>query len=238
MRLAWRNPEVTMRHHSPWATPMSSPGDRVERRGDQPAVDDHLVARLEPGTDAGDEDGQVDRHQHLGDDRAQQLGRANDPLGAPMGALGTVEADRGLVHAIGADGPVAALADHAGPAVRVPVAGLHRRFHGGRLPVPGAGSGPDRTGGARARRPGAPRARCVRRPPAKARTRTPSSLVGASHACGWNGQPPVKRSPRPCRAGTASSWPGIGFERPARRGLSRGRGRAGPGRARPVGRRR
>ena len=69
--------------------------------------------------------------QDLGDERAQQLGRPDDLLGARLGALGAVEAHRRLLHAVGADRPVAALADHAGTPIGVPVAGLHLRAHDG-----------------------------------------------------------------------------------------------------------
>ena len=42
-----------------------------------------------------------------------------DLLGAALDALGAVEAHRGLVHAVGADGPIAALADDAGPPIGI-----------------------------------------------------------------------------------------------------------------------
>ena len=69
----------------------------------------------------------------LGDDRAgvEQLLGADDLLGALLGALGAVEAHRRLAHAVGADRPIAPLADHAGTPVGVPVAGLDLGAHGG-----------------------------------------------------------------------------------------------------------
>src|SRR5690606_28733398 len=55
-----------------------------------------------------------------------------DLLTGALDALRAVEADRGLVHARRADGPLAALAAHAGAPVAVSVAGLDLGRHGAR----------------------------------------------------------------------------------------------------------
>ena len=84
---------------------------------------------------------QGERHHGPGHERAG----GDDLLAAAAGALGAMEPDRSLVHARRADGPVTALADHAGAPVGVPVAGLHVGGGHGR-------SGYRRVGGSSSRR--------------------------------------------------------------------------------------
>src|SRR5690606_986023 len=78
----------------------------------------------------------------LGEDRVGvELPGPDHPLPLGLRALGAVEADRRLAHAVGTDGAIATLADDAGPTVRVAITGLHSGLHGGTLPV----AGPDST---------------------------------------------------------------------------------------------
>ena len=85
------------------------------------------VADGTPGREGiGDEDGQVGGDEHAGDDRlCHRRSGGHHLLAGALGALGAVEAHRGLVHARRADGTVAPLADHAGAPVGMPVTGLH-----------------------------------------------------------------------------------------------------------------
>ena len=130
MALACRKPDVMIRYHSPSATPMRSPARvTAEPRGRRRRSRVFLVSR--PLPIPATKMARLTAIRKLVTTGWCGAGRAAPPSACPLRALGAVEPDGGLVHAVGADRAIAALADHPGTPVGVPVTGRGGRLHGG-----------------------------------------------------------------------------------------------------------
>ena len=118
--------------------------------GEEPAVGDGLLRGVEdvgPAAqhlgDAPDQHVEHDEGQR-DDGSAQPRSRApDDLLAAAAHALGAVEPDRRLVHALRADGPVAALADHARGRCRGGGSRCVRQRRSRQTTLPGRRNSPD-----------------------------------------------------------------------------------------------
>ena len=125
---------MTRRYHSPLATPMigrerstpdPAPSSAVVDRGRAAAARRWCrpwrARRGRPATLRP-----MSTWVTIGCTSSERMVMTGLRLGRLLGALGAVEPDRGLHHAARADRPIAALARHAGPTVRVAVAGRDR----------------------------------------------------------------------------------------------------------------